>query len=602
MRLIKFILPIIIVLSFSACDFAQNYTKIDRESDMEFQDYRDFMAPREVQPEQVKGNHGNVPELMPYIASDSQSIKPTPLVSIQVNQTVPIRDILFELANQAGYDIELDPRITGSIIFTARNKPFDMVVRRIADMAGLRYRFSDDDVLRVELDTPYLKTYKVDFMNISRESTGNIGNATSISVGESGSTGSGFDVESKTELDLWKDVESNLEQIIGSDTTLRALRTDNDPKISAVASPRGAQDSIQGNREAVLKVESLPVDSNSSGNSRFSRSSGGSDRSDDGLSTFSMNRQAGTITVFATEFQHKQVSEYLDIVKKQVTTQVLIEAKVLEVSLTDEFSSGINWEALKLAEGRVDFGFTTGDSVRASFVPPSDPLTNFVLGYTGGDISTVIEAIARFGTVRALASPRITVMNNNPAVLNVADNRVYFKVDIDVDRDDFGVTRTIESEAQSVPEGVMISVIPSIDADKQTVTLSVRPSITRIVDYINDPAVSYLLATEDLDFDIGSAVPVLNQQEMESVINMRSGQAVIMGGLMQDRHISEQNAVPVLGEIPVLGGMFRNQNDYIGKSELVVLLRATIINNDNIHPTDKDIYRKFSRDRRPFSL
>lgn len=156
------------------CDLARNQTKMDRSTNLEFQDYRDAMAPRE---EPVEEDDAGIPELESYVASSSDSLKPMPLVSVAVNQTVPLRDIMFELATQANYDIELDPRIRGSIIFTAKDKPFDLVVDRIAEIAGLRYTF-EDETLRVELDTPYSKNYKIDYLPFVRKSKSEVSTQT----------------------------------------------------------------------------------------------------------------------------------------------------------------------------------------------------------------------------------------------------------------------------------------------------------------------------------------------------------------------------------------------------------------------------------------
>ena len=154
-----------------------------------------------------------------------------------------------------------------------------------------------------------------------------------------------------------------------------------------------------------------------------------------------------------------------------------------------------------------------------------------------------------------------------------------------------------------MPEGVLINVQPSIDLDNEVVSMAVRPTVTRIVNYVNDPAVSFVVASADLDTDIESPIPVVNVQEFDSVIQMNNGQAIVMGGLIQDRTQSEQTGVPVLDEMPLVGGLFRNQADKITKTELVVFLKATIVEGNNtVHNTDKDLYRSFSQDRRPDSL
>ena len=126
--------------------------------------------------------------------------------------------------------------------------------------------------------------------------------------------------------------------------------------------------------------------------------------------------------------------------------------------------------------------------------------------------------------------------------------------------------------------------------------MAVRPTITKIVDFIQDPAVSIQAP------GVASLVPVLNVQEMDSVVRLGSGEAIVMGGLMQDDIDSQQQGVPVLSEIPIMGSLFRNHVDGINKTELIVFLRATIVQDTNIHQTDRELYKMFSSDRRPLDL
>lgn len=571
--------------SLSACDLAKNTLKADREGGMEMQDYRDALASRVSEPvENEQTNKVNIPELKPYIASGGGNMKAMPLVSLSVNQSVPLKDILFELAQQADYDLELDPNIRGSIIFTARNRPLDKVVERIADIAGLRFKF-EDDVLRVEVDKPYGEFYKVDYLSYIRKTSGSISNDVSVADGGNTSTGSKFEATSESEIDFWGELEVNLAQILGG-TKSGGLRTDGDPRITvADQNPDVQAISADGAPaqapQAVLNVQSLPVD-------------GAVSESDEAENeqTFTINRQAGLISLFANEKAHKKVAEYLKQVKKSVTAQVLIEAKILEVSLTDEFDTGVNWSALDLFSGEMQLNFDGSTAVTP----------NFTLGYTGNDVTALIDALEKFGTVKALASPRLTVLNNQSAVMNVSNNRVFFDVEVITTPVDGAAPEVnVTSEAQNVPEGVLVNVQPSINVDLQTVSLALRPTITRIIGSVSDPAVEFATARFGIA-GIESLVPELNVQEVDSVIQVNSGQPIVLGGLLQDRVEITEEAVPVLGEMPLLGAAFRTQNDRVFKTELVIFLKATILNkpSNSVHAADKDLYRQFSNDRRPF--
>ncbi len=606
------------MVNLVGCDLSRNYTKIDREGDLEVQDYRDLFSPRDEEISDATDENDNVPDLMPYVAGLSDSLKAMPLVSVNLNQSVPLRDALFELAKEADYDLELDPNIRGSIIFTARNKPFDLVIERIANVAGLRYSF-EEETLRIEVDSPYSKTYKIDFLNVIRNSMSNISNDISVVSGEGADTGSNFSADTSSESNFWQELEANLAQILNVSGSYKGLRTSKDPRLTAT-DPRPVpveQTGTAGNTgeapgenqaalaeeqnppQVTLQVDSLPLDE---------ETDAADAQENKPEISFSINKQAGIILAYAPQKQHEQIQKYIDLVKKALTSQVLIEAKILEVSLSDEFSAGIAWNdidflgdgVLGLTSGTVDTnGLLSG--IRPTLTPAISPNTNFTAGVIGNDALAVVEAVSRFGTVKALASPRLTVLNNQPAVLNVATNVVYFEIDID--RTEGTTTNAptidIESDIKSVPEGVLINVIPSIDLSNNNISMALRPTITTIESFVNDPSVAYIAG----DTGLSSPVPQVNVQEIDSVINLQSGQAIVMGGLMQDRVESKQNGVPGLSELPLAGALFRNQGDKIQKTELVIFLKATIIEgNNSIHETDKDFYRKFSGDRRPLKF
>lgn len=613
---IKCLTVFMAVFILTGCDLTQNTLQTDRDGNLSMQDFRDTLAPREPDIDELEDfAENNVPSLDPFIARSTARMKPMPLVSVSVNSSVPLRDVLYELAEQADYDLELDPNIRGSIIFRVTNRPFDQVVERIADIAGLRYTF-DDDVLRMELDTPYNKVYKIDYLNYIRTSSGAIRNNIAVVSGEEADTGSQFEASIESEADFWAELEANISQIIGNARN-GTLRTSADPRIS-VADQNANVEAVAPNGngisppDAILRVDSLPV--NDGGNDF----GGGGFNGEGNGNTFALNRQGGLISLFAPQSVHDDVEEYLKLLKKSITSQVLIEAKILEVTLLDEYAAGIDWRAVNLLSGEGVLQFGTSDPVASgvgsfgTVLPPQTPddflvsrptvgsatNSNFVVGFLGNDIQALVQAIEGFGSVRALASPRVTVLNNQSAVMNIATNQVFFELDIDSTTDE-GVTQIdIDSEIRNVPEGVLVNVIPSIDLDSRTISLAVRPTITRIVGQESDPAVGLLTGGT-----IQSFIPELNVQEIDTIIKANSGQPIVMGGLLQDRIETSEEAVPVLGEVPVMGNFFKSQQDSISKTELVILLKATIIEgNDTIHSTDKDLYRRFSGDRRPFRL
>ncbi len=218
---------LLITLVLPACDMAKNQLKPDRAANMEIQDFKDALAERlpESDDDLLGGfaDTSEIPDLQPYVARPQEYMETMPLVSVSVNQTVPVKDVLYELAEQANMDIELDPGIRGSIIFTARSKPFDEVIERIANIAGLRYTFKNG-VLRVEEDRAYNKTYKIDYLSYLRTNSGSVRTDIGVVSGEGADTGSTFEARTESEADFWGELDSNLTQISGGAST-GALRT-----------------------------------------------------------------------------------------------------------------------------------------------------------------------------------------------------------------------------------------------------------------------------------------------------------------------------------------------------------------------------------------
>lgn len=626
-----FVLCAVLIAALPGCDFIRNSQKLDRDAGYDVQDYRDSLAPRPI-PDADKDAGGvqsaDVPALQPYITgtSGAGTYKAMPIVSMDVQGQYSLRTLFYELAREGEFDLELDPRIRGSVYFRAQERPLDEVLARLADVAGLRYTFKDN-VLRVELDTPYNKTYKIDYLSYIRSAESNITTDISVVSTEGGTdTGSNLSVSSESVSDFWADLDAGLAQILDAPAS-QVLRTDSDPRLNSTMDTVRA-DPVGGGQapDVVLRVDSLPVRGGGGAGDPFAESNGTETRA-----PYSINRQAGLVSVYATERQHKEIDAYLRVLRRSVTAQVLIEAKILEVALVDQYQTGIDWRILgeKSLAAFTNPSLNTTSSVDdlvGALAPSTSGLSiqdlthNTILGYFSGDFDVLIQALSAFGAVRGLASPRLSVINNQLAVLNVAENVVYFELDMDFDQgtqDSPGDTLSVDSEIRTVPEGVLVNVIPSINLDDRTISMAIRPSVTRIVDYKNDPAVDIVAATylaslanapsdaQIAAMDITSEIPELSVQEIDSVIKVRSGQAIVIGGLLRDQMVSQREGVPGLNEMPGLAGAaFGKKSDYSQKSELVIFLRATIIDDpgDTITDTDRDIYRDFARDRRPWAM
>jgi MSHA biogenesis protein MshL len=318
-----------------------------------------------------------------------------------------------------------------------------------------------------------------------------------------------------------------------------------------------------------------------------------------------VNAEGGLIAVRATARQHEKIREFLDIVLGAAKRQVLIEATVLEVKLSNNYQQGINWSTV--TGGGVEFSQrVSGANGLPSGVNVGTSPGAFALNYlnpTGklGNLKAAIQLLESFGKVKVLSSPKISVMNNQTALLKVVDNNVFFS--IKVTPAVLGSTGTpisqavYESKLETVPVGFVMSVTPQI-ADNDEVTINVRPTITRIVSYVNDP--NPALATAGVQ----SRVPVIQARELESLMKVPSGQIAVMGGLMQDSVDNLKDGIPLLSSMPVIGDLFSYRNESSTKTELVIFIRPIVVKDASMNGDYKD-YRYLlpgEPDNEPYAL
>jgi MSHA type pilus biogenesis protein MshL len=307
-----------------------------------------------------------------------------------------------------------------------------------------------------------------------------------------------------------------------------------------------------------------------------------------------VNPEAGVVVVRATSRQHEKVQEYLDMVLTSARRQVIIEATIAEVNLSDRYQQGINWQSLRsLRPGAPTAGFSMAQNQTG--VPVPDPFAtatatgtfSFLLNYVapGLGISSTLSLLETFGKVKVLSSPKISVLNNQTAMLKVVDNVVYFLIKNDSTTTTVGTTNNFTSTPQSVSVGLVMSVTPQI-SENGSILLNVRPTISSLRGAgKTDPTPGLA---------VPNVVPEIQTREMESMLRLSDGEVAVMGGLMEDRINYSTSEIPGLGGIPVLGNFFRNRDDTSTKTELVIFLKPTIIRDPSVNGD----YRSF-RDQLP---
>lgn len=616
----------------SSCDekdiSKKNLDPIDRDGKLTREDFREMRNTASIEKAKVTANLSNVveppiPDLAEIIAAPPKpKIGETQLVSLAVTDDVPLKDVLLELARLAKVDIDVDAGITGGVSLRATNRPFNEVIDRIANMAGLRYSMKNG-VLRVERDTPYVQIYSLDLLNTDRSSNGSISTGGStVASGSSGSSGgssgsgSSSSITATSNSDFWNKFESSIGQILSYTPTQRSSST----TIAAQPVPAQPQEtSSTPASEPAKGMKPMQAVVSSPAPAPSAPAAPGATPGPNGT-FYVVNRQASTMTVSATEKQHEMIKKFLANVVENTSSQVLIEAKVVEVDLNDSYQSGINWTQFGGNSLKFQGNLTNAIAgATTNTVPVMTVLKNDVLG-TGVDLSAAVKLLDEFGTTRALSSPRLNAMNNQQAVLSFVENIVYFKVTLTSTPTTTSGTTTTQgtitatSEKEEEPVGIILSLQPSINRETNEITMSVRPTLKRFVKFVDDPGFKINLAlalqTFDVTTDVGKAlagtvsqIPQIETRELDSIVKVKSGQTLVIGGLLEDKVTNTDSGVPYASELPFFGNLFKYVDKTNSKKELVIFIRATIVgSNGSADPYDKGLYEKFIQDPRPLKF
>lgn len=428
--------------------------------------------------------------------------------------SVPVRQLLHTLARDAGLDADIDAGIEGRITLVAQQQTLSGLLERIADQAGLRWSL-EQGTLVVRLDRPHVRTYAVDYVNMSRETEKRVSVATrlattgigALSAGGAGPAGndSTTAIQSVSRQDFWAGLVRGVAAMLSSEA----------------AGPPAAED-----------VVAFP--------------------------------ETGLLLVRANARQHARIGPFLDRVRRSAHRGVLVEATIVEVELSGRFRAGVDWS--RLAEGA---GLSLEQALLGGALsqPPF-----FALGVdaAGGALALTIRALAEFGRVRVLSRPRLMVLNNQTALLKVVDNQVYFSIGVETTSTQGVVDRVFETTVHTVPVGLVMSVTPGVHADGHVI-LNVRPSVSRISGFVDDPNPALAEA------GVVNRIPLIQTRELESVLRLRSGQTAVLGGLMQEDGRRERRGLPWLQDLPWVGGLFRYTDRASSKTELLVFLRPRVL-------------------------
>lgn len=533
-------------------------------------------------PEPAPGRHlGNEfskpePGRIPEPVVNSLSFPPPtenrrePLFSVTVNN-VPAADLLFVLARDARLNLDIHPGIAGTVTLNAVNQSVPQLLTRIARQVDLRYELNGQNLV-VMPDTPFLQHYPVDYVNVARQVSSAISTNTQIptgigNAGQNAGTPAGSSNISNTRIEntsrnhFWESLERNLKDLLretdkllpdGSSETVVEQSATQSATGAAALPHAGGQKAAQAMATALQNNPNPSSSSQSVGNSVVRRNTFRE------AASIIVNPEGGIVSVRATQRQHERVQEFLDRIAEASRRQVMIEATIIEVTLNDGYQQGINWRQL------------AGQGV---FEYIGNPLANTVnLAYRrDGNPEALISLLETFGTAKVISSPRISVVNNQTALLKVVENYVYFNVKADITSTaNVGSNTVYTTTPQSVSVGLIVSVTPQISSSDM-ILLNVRPTITSVAREVADPN------PELARYGIRNNVPVIRTREIESILRIASGHTAVLGGLMQDQIDQQTQRLPGLGTLPLAGEVFSNRQNSNRKSELVILLRPLVV-------------------------
>lgn len=477
---------------------------------------------------------------------------------------VPASQFFAAIASGTRYSMLVHPEVTGTISANLKDVTLFEALDAIREMYGYDY---DVNGTRIYIKPPTLQTrvFSVNYLTANRRGTSDI-RVTSGSVSDSASGSAATNTQGA---------------LPGSTNPGTSTQTLNSSKISTTSSSdfwaelKASLEAIVGNKEGRSVV---------------------------------ISPQSGVVLVRAMWDEMKNVNAYLKAAQLAVDRQVILEAKILEVQLNDSFQSGINWASFasfagidnnRVAAGFLAPGTKLSSAAQSNTLTTSVPTTNPTTGATGNaaitantglDMSVVggaagslfglafqtnnfaalISFLETQGNVHVLSSPRIATLNNQKAVLKVGKDE-FFVTNISSTTSTTGTTSSTTPSVTVQPffSGVALDVTPQID-EEGNIILHVHPSVSNVT-------------TVDKPLNLGTAgsfsLPLASStvSETDSVVRGRDGQIVALGGLMRQASSSERSQVPGVGDVPVLGGLFRNTNQISQKRELVILLKPTII-------------------------
>lgn len=524
---------------------------------------------------------------IPALSSGAPRLPPPRVAPAQETYSVVVSNVsaqtlLFALARDAKLNLDIHPGIAGNVTLNALDQTIHELLDRIARQVDMRYELEGKNLF-VLPDSPFLRLYKVDYPNITRDALSSTGSESQVATtGQGTATGTGnssaSSIRNTSNNRFWITLTENLRDLLReTDKVIDATA----PAAAAVAAPAPslattAAAAVRTATGAAVTPAVAAVPAAPAAAPPVYREA----------ASVIANPETGVISVRATGKQHARVREFLDQIIGNARRQVLIEATIVEVALTGDFQQGINWTLIRnaVALGGTALGFAQAAGGGAALSTGANPpfLGAFTLSRTGSktDLSATVRLLESFGKTRVLSSPKVSVMNNQTALLKVVDNKIYFTISVTpgtpASPGVAAVAAVYTTNINTVPVGFLMNVTAQIGDDEE-ITLNLRPSVSRITSYVNDPSPALAAA------GVANRIPEIQTREFESIMKVRDGETAILGGLMQDDLRNATDQLPGVGDVPLVGELFKFRSNQSTKSELVIFLRPTILRDSSIN-------------------
>ncbi|MBF0558692.1 MAG: pilus (MSHA type) biogenesis protein MshL [Nitrospirae bacterium] len=495
-----------------------------------------------VKPEEPIVKEPAMPDFVP--ASEDVSPLKTRIVDVVARNTA-LRDVLYVIAEATGLNLVMERGVSPEtpVTMTLRNVSAEDALNTIFSSVDYFYTITNNmlvvkaqDTRIFELGRPsVIQSYNVDVGGdiIGSALAGIPSSSGSGSSGGSSSAGSlkgSVTQSSKNDaaaFSFWDAVEKSLTVILGQ----------------PVAAPAAPAAPAQG-QPAAQQQAAAPVQQN-----------------------FTVNRMTGTIVVTASKQNLDRVEQYINAIKKVINRQVLIEAKIIEVQLSDGLKYGIDWaQAFKnwRGVGPLAIGQSGFSSVVTSAMPA------FKVNITGSNFSALLQALQQQGEVRTLSNPRVNIMNGQTSLLSVGRSQTFISnVSTSTPTNTANPVTTFSIGTSSVLSGIILGIVPFIN-DNGEISLTITPIISNLVQLTNTSVGQTGNQTQ-------ISLPTVDLRELSTTVKVRDGQMVIIGGLISKSESLQNNKMPGLGDAPYVGKLFTNVDKTESRTELVVVLQPVII-------------------------